>query len=102
MQANMSSTNGQWGWTDRTVQANSPAVWQNPSGGNCLTWGPRTTCVGDAAAPDQMFRLVGTIKRWHTHSFTVGHAHAECHSLGDAEPVVHAESHPDTGNVCIV
>ena len=24
---------GQWGWTDRTVQANSPAAWQNPGGG---------------------------------------------------------------------
>jgi hypothetical protein len=63
VQANMSSTNGQWGWTDRTVQANSPAVWQNPGGqfNSCLTWGVRTTCVGDAAAPDQMFRLVGAI-----------------------------------------
>jgi hypothetical protein len=63
VQANMSSTNGMWGWTDRTVQANSPAVWQNPGGqfNSCLTWGVRTTCVGDAPAPDQMFRLVGTI-----------------------------------------
>src|SRR6266403_3981549 len=55
---------GQWGWTDRTVQANSPAAWQNPGGGfgvGCLTWGVRTTCVGDAPAPDQMFRLIGTI-----------------------------------------
>src|SRR5207253_3287982 len=55
---------GQWGWTDRTVQANNPAAWQNPGGGfgvGCLTWGVRTTCVGDPAAPDQMFRLIGTI-----------------------------------------
>src|SRR5205807_9749665 len=58
------SPNGQWGWTDRTVQANSPAAWQNPGGGfgvGCLTWGVRGTCVGDAAAPDQMFRLIGTL-----------------------------------------
>jgi hypothetical protein len=63
VQANMSSTNGHWGWTDRAVQANSPAVWQNPGGGfnSCLTWGARTACVGDAAAPDQMFRLIGAI-----------------------------------------
>ena len=24
---------GQWGWTDRTVQSNNPAAWQNPGGG---------------------------------------------------------------------
>ena len=55
--------NGQWGWTDRTVQANSPAAWQNPAGGFgiCPTWDLRTPCVGDPAAPDQMFRLIGTI-----------------------------------------
>jgi hypothetical protein len=55
--------NGQWGWTDRTVQTDSPAAWQNPAGGFgiCPTWDLRTTCVGDPAAPDQMFRLIGTI-----------------------------------------
>src|SRR5437588_138546 len=56
--------NGQWGRTDRTVQANSPAAWQNPGGGfgvGCTTWGVRTTCIDDAPAPDQMFRLIGTI-----------------------------------------
>ena len=53
--------NGQWGWTERTVQANSPAAWQNPGGGFgiCPTWDLRTTCLG--GAPDQMFRLIGTI-----------------------------------------
>ena len=64
VQAHMSdSPNGQWGWTDRAVQANSPAVWQNPGGGFgvCPTWAARTTCVGDAPAPDQMFRLIGTM-----------------------------------------
>jgi hypothetical protein len=55
--------NGEWGWTDRTVQANSPAAWQNPGGGFgvCPTWDLRTTCLDIEAAPDQMFRLVGTV-----------------------------------------
>jgi len=54
--------NGQWGWTERTVQANSPAAWQNPAGGFgvCPTWDVRTTCLGASAATDQMFRLIGT------------------------------------------
>jgi hypothetical protein len=54
---------GQWGFMDRTVQANSPAAWQNPGDGlgtGCISWGARTTCVGDPTAPDQVFRLVGT------------------------------------------
>ncbi len=34
IQANMDfATQGEWGWTDRTVQSNSPAQWQNPGGG---------------------------------------------------------------------
>ena len=64
VQAHMSfSTNGQWGWANRTVQANSPAAWQNPGGGFgvCQTWGVRGTCVGEPTAPDQMFRLMGTM-----------------------------------------
>jgi hypothetical protein len=54
--------NGQWGWTERTAQANSPAAWQNPGGGFgiCPTWDVRTTCLG-AGDPDQMFRLIGTV-----------------------------------------
>src|SRR5205823_3603398 len=42
IQARMDFTpNGEWGWTDRTVQSNSPAAWQNPGGGfatACTTW----------------------------------------------------------------
>jgi len=55
--------NGQWGWTERTVQANSPAAWQNPGGGFgvCPTWDLRTTCLGGPAPPEKMFRLIGTI-----------------------------------------
>jgi Alpha-galactosidase, CBM13 domain len=79
VQAHMSLTsNGQWGWIERTVQANSPAAWQNPGGGlsppsscpapgcpmpcpNCITWGIRQCCTGSPAGePDQMFRLIGT------------------------------------------
>ncbi|MGH7993372.1 MAG: Kelch repeat-containing protein, partial [Limisphaerales bacterium] len=56
---------GEWGWTDRTTQANSPAAWQNPGGGfatTCTTWGVRQTCtMSPAGEPDQMFRLIGTI-----------------------------------------
>jgi hypothetical protein len=54
---------GQWEWNDRTVQADSPAAWQNPGGGfgtPCATWGVRTTCLA-AGAPDNMFRLAGTL-----------------------------------------
>ena len=79
VQAHMSfSPNGQWGWIERTVQANSPAAWQNPGGGFpapmscpapgcpnpcpiCQTWGIRQCCAGSPAGePDQMFRLIGT------------------------------------------
>src|SRR5215472_15262484 len=55
---------GQWYWTDRTVTSNSPAAWENPGGGfgvGCLTWGVRTSCADDVGAPDQVYRLVGTI-----------------------------------------
>ena len=57
---------GQWGWTDRTVSANSGAAWRNPGGGfgapACIAWGRRpTTCGIDAPAPDQVFRLLGNI-----------------------------------------
>ncbi len=55
---------GQWYWTDRTVQSNSPAAWQNPGGGFgvCITWGQRgASCGIDAGVPDQVYRLNGTI-----------------------------------------
>jgi hypothetical protein len=59
-----SNANGTWTWTNRTVQSNSPAVWQNPNGGSgrCATWAARSTCVapGNPDAPDQAFRLMGT------------------------------------------
>jgi hypothetical protein len=56
---------GQWGWTDRTVQSNSAAAWQNPGAGfgtPCTTWGQRgSTCGIDPGVPDQVYRLNGTI-----------------------------------------
>ena len=65
VQANQTfSSAGQWAWLDRTQQATSPAAWQNPGGGQgtaCAGWAPRGACIGDAAAPDQVFRLTGTI-----------------------------------------
>ncbi len=63
IQANMTFVpNGVWLWTDRTVQSNQGAAWQNPGGGFgiCLTWAPRTTCIPVPGAPDQVFRLNGT------------------------------------------
>src|SRR5436190_3831079 len=57
------SAGGNWGWTDRTVQSNSPAAWQNPGGGfamGCTTWGVRnSTCGMDPGAPDQAFQVIG-------------------------------------------
>ncbi len=63
VQANQDFTPaGQWAWTDRAITSTHPAVWQNPGGGFglCPTWNIRTICVGDSAAPDQVFRLSGT------------------------------------------
>ena len=64
IQANMTfSVGGQWGWTDRTVQSNQGAAWQNPGGGFgvCLTWGRRNTNCGiDPGVPDQVYRINGT------------------------------------------
>src|SRR6266496_4207569 len=63
IQANMTFVpNGEWGWTDRTVQANNPAAWQNPGGGfnECPTWTIKTVCIPTAGGPDQVFRLNGT------------------------------------------
>jgi hypothetical protein len=63
VQANMTFVpNGEWGWTDRTVQSNNPAAWQNPGGGFnlCPTWTIKTVCIPTAGGPDQVFRLNGT------------------------------------------
>ncbi|MDQ2806925.1 MAG: hypothetical protein M3Z04_08455, partial [Chloroflexota bacterium] len=64
VQARMDFTpGGEWGWTDRTVASNSGAAWRNPGGGfgtACTpNWDRRGGICGiDAAAPDQVFRLL--------------------------------------------
>jgi hypothetical protein len=46
------------------VTSNVSAAWYNPGDGWGTTchdfWGRRTTCQGDAANPDQVYRLLGT------------------------------------------
>src|SRR5581483_3202361 len=56
------ATEGQWGWSDRTVLSNGPAVWQNPGGGFgvCPSWTLKTVCIPTAGGPDQVYRLNGT------------------------------------------
>lgn len=65
IQANMTrNPNGEWGWSDRTVTSNNAAAWRNPGGGfgMCLSWSRRAaTCGIDASAPDQVWRINGTI-----------------------------------------
>jgi hypothetical protein len=54
---------GEWGWTDRTVQSNDVAAWQNPGGGFlvCPNWDDLATCLGGQAdGPDFVYLLVGT------------------------------------------
>ena len=63
IQANMDfGTQGEWGWTDRTVQSNNPAAWQNPGGGfgMCPTWNTKANCGLAAGGPDQVYRINGT------------------------------------------
>jgi hypothetical protein len=64
VQANMdAATNGQWFWTDRSVQSNTGAAWKNPGGGfgvGCLTYADMNGCLG-TADPDLMFRISGLI-----------------------------------------
>ena len=63
IQANMMFIpKGAWIWTDRTVQSNQGAAWQNPGGGfgTCPTWARKTTCIPITGGPDQVFRINGT------------------------------------------
>src|SRR5262245_26702041 len=56
---------GFWLWHNRTVQANLGAAWQNAGNGfgtGCVVWIRRVTCaVLQQTAPDQVFRLIGTV-----------------------------------------
>jgi hypothetical protein len=78
IQANMTLSSQQWGWTDRTVQSNQGAAWQNPGGGSgfCPTWTRKTTCFAPPnSGPDQVFRLNGTISgACPDYTFTLGTA----------------------------
>jgi hypothetical protein len=54
---------GEWGWEDRSVQANTGGVWQNPGDGfasGCTTWTTLLTCIPTAGGNDRVFRLHGT------------------------------------------
>ncbi len=67
IQANMTfGTQGEWGWSNRTVTSYNAAAWQNPGGGLgvCRSWSRRgATCGTDPSEPDQMYRLNGTTNR---------------------------------------
>jgi subtilisin-like proprotein convertase family protein len=58
---------GQWFWSTRSIQSNSPYVWRNPGGGfgvtACTVWAPGagTCAVGGGVEPDALFRISGTI-----------------------------------------
>ena len=66
VQVNQNLGDGQWGWVDRTVQSNAGAAFRSPigGGGGCFEWGRRHDpdgCNVDPEAPDQVFRLRGTV-----------------------------------------
>ena len=81
-----------WAWQNRTAQSGSPAMLQNPDGGEfptCTTWTPRTQCdTGTSASPDQAFSLdgnavpVGTAKKkckkHHKHKRSAESAKKKC------------------------
>ncbi|MBI4916794.1 MAG: proprotein convertase P-domain-containing protein [Acidobacteria bacterium] len=57
---------GQWFWSTRSIQSNSPYAWRNPGGAfvaACTAWAPGagTCAVGGGVDPDALFRLSGTI-----------------------------------------
>ena len=63
IQANMTfGTQGEWGWSDRTVQSNEGAAFRNPGGDfGCGTdWVRKPVCVPTTGGPDQVYRLNGT------------------------------------------
>ena len=63
IQANMTfGTQGEWGWSDRTVQSNEGAAFRNPGGDfGCGTdWVRKPVCVPTTGGPDQVYRINGT------------------------------------------
>jgi len=55
---------GEWAFETRTLQANSPAAWQNPGDGfgtGCTTYQNMQGCIGPLGeGPDYMFAVYGT------------------------------------------
>ena len=78
IQANMTLSSQQWGWTDRAVQSNQGATWRNPGGGwgFCPIWTRKTTCFAPpTSGPDQVFRLNGNaMGACPDYTFTLGTA----------------------------
>jgi len=91
IQANMTfGTQGEWGWSDRTIQSNNPAAFQNPGGGLgvCPTWAPKLAdCIPTATGPDQVYRINGT---------TGGGACTNYTFTSGADPIVPGDT--DIGN----
>jgi hypothetical protein len=81
VQANLDfGVGGQWGWTERIVQSNSPSAWRNPGGGflsPCNNWGARAGTCLVGTEPDLIFRLEGSSGQL-TLTKTVGTVPATC------------------------
>lgn len=64
VQANLDfAAGGEWGWTDRVVQSNDPAAWENPGGGFgvCPAWDVLDNCFGGLNDGDDfVYSLLGT------------------------------------------
>ena len=106
IQANMTfGTQGEWGWTDRTVLSNSPAALQNPGGGfGCLhdLDAKAGGCIPTAGGPDQVYRLNGTTGGGgHAHSLTPTGTPATCSNYNTTTGTgTITAGTTDTGNHC--
>ncbi len=104
IQANMDfGTQGEWGWTDRTVQSNSSAAWQNTGGGFgvCPTWMAKLICIPTASGPDCVYRINGTSGGGGTPTPTPTGTPAGCNAYitSTGSGTITAGS-TDTGNHC--
>ena len=81
---------GQWGWTDRTVQSNQGAAWQNPGGGFgvCTDLGSkRRRLPNRPRGPRAGFPAQRDNRKRHTHTNTDPNAHTVVHAdRGKREP----------------
>ena len=104
IQANMTfGTQGEWGWTDRTVQSNSGAAFRNPGGDfGCGTdWVRKPVCVPTTSGPDQVYRINGTTAGGGTPSPTPTGTPAGCstYTTSTGQGAITAGT-TDTGNHC--